>query len=407
MRRSVRVQMLLTDAFGSSGGISRFNRDFLAALNACSCVERVHVLPRLITEPIEEVIPEAIILNRKAACGKLAFASQLLRHTVCGQRTDLVICGHLHLLPFAWLAARHHQSRLALIVHGFEAFGSSRHTLSNLIVDRIDAVIAVSRYTADRFVQWSNVARDRCFILANCVDVSRFTPGERKRSLVDRYGLHASTVILTVGRMAAGERYKGFDEVIEVMPQLLRRFPELKYLVVGDGNDRQRLEAKAKVLGLSNDVIFAGHIPENEKVAHYNLAHAFVMPSHGEGFGIALIEAAACGIPIIGSSTDGARDALLDGRLGRMVDPKKPNELVEALTAVLGGTGRRARNELVETFNVDRFRARVSNWVNEQTALGRTPTDTFHGVAPAAARSPHRRMKEEAQSDETSFQEFN
>jgi phosphatidylinositol alpha-1,6-mannosyltransferase len=369
MRRSVRVQMLLTDAFGSLGGISQFNRDFLSALNACSSVERVHALPRLITEPIEEVIPEAIIFNRKAARGRVAFARQLLRHSLRAERADLVICGHLNLLPLAWLAARHQQARLALIVHGYEAFGPSRHPLTNLSVGRVNAFIAVSRYSVDRFVQWSNVARDRGSVLPNCVDVNRFTPGERDRSLVDRYGLHSSKVMLTVGRMAAGERYKGFDEVINVLPRLLRRFPDLKYLIVGDGSDRGRLEATVKVLGLSNYVIFAGRIPESEKVAHYRLADAFVMPSYGEGFGIALIEAAACGIPIVGSSADGSRDALLDGRLGRMVDPKKPDELIEAITAVLGGARRRARNDLVETFDVGRFRARVSHWMNEQTAL--------------------------------------
>ena len=177
MRRSVRVQMLLTDAFGSFGGISQFNRDFLAALNACSSVERVHALPRLISEPIEEVIPEAVIFNRKAARGRVAFARQLLRHSLRAERADLVICGHLHLLPLAWLAARYQQARLVLIVHGFEAFGPTRHALANLLVNRIDAFIAVSRYSADRFVQWSNVARDRGFILPNCVDLNRFHTG--------------------------------------------------------------------------------------------------------------------------------------------------------------------------------------------------------------------------------------
>src|SRR5262249_1051198 len=148
-------------------------------------------------------------------------------------------------------------------------------------------------------------------ILPNCVDVNRFTPGERDRSLVDRYGLRSSKVMLTVGRIAAGERYKGFDEVIDVLPKLRQRFPDLKYLIVGDGSERSRLEAQMRIRGLSDCVIFAGRIPESEKVAHYNLADVFVMPSYGEGFGIALIEAAACGIPIVGSSADGSRDALL------------------------------------------------------------------------------------------------
>jgi glycosyltransferase involved in cell wall biosynthesis len=369
MRRSVRVLMLLTDAFGGLGGISQFNRDFLAALNACSSVERVYALPRLITGPIEEVIPEVVIFNRKAARGRVAFARELLRHSLRAERADLVICGHLNLLPLAWLAARYQRARLALIVHGYEAFAPSRHPLANFLIDRINAFIAVSRYSADRFVQWSNVARDRGFILPNCVDVNRFKPGERDRSLVDRYGLHSSKVMLTVGRMAAGERYKGFDEVIDVLPQLLQRFPNLKYLIVGDGSDRGRLEATVKMLGLSDYVIFAGQISESEKVAHYRLADAFVMPSYGEGFGIALIEAAACGIPIVGSSADGSRDALLDGRLGRMVDPKKSDELIEAIAAALSSAGRRARNDLVETFDVSRFRARVSYLMNKQTAL--------------------------------------
>jgi phosphatidyl-myo-inositol dimannoside synthase len=241
MRCSVRVQMLLTDAFGSFGGISRFNRDFLAALNACPFVDRVHALPRVITEPIVEVIPEGIVYNRKAARGRIAFAGELLRQTLRGERADLVMCGHLNLLPLAWLAAKHQQARLALVIHGFEAFGPSRHKLSNLLVNRIDAFIAVSRYSAKQFVRWSQIAMDRGFILPNCVDLDRFKPGIRDTSLVERYGLQSSKVMLTVGRMAAAERYKGFDEVIAVMPQLVNRFPELRYLIVGDGSDRGHL----------------------------------------------------------------------------------------------------------------------------------------------------------------------
>ena len=172
--------------------------------------------------------------------------------------------------------------------------------------------------------------------------------------------------MLTVARLAACEQYKGVDEVIDVMPCLLRQLPDLRYLIVGDGSDRARLEAKARAHGLSKYVIFAGRIAEAEKVAHYNLADVYVMPSRGEGFGIALIEAAACGIPVVGSSVDGSRDALLDGQLGRMVDPSKPDELIEAITAAIRGS-RRVRNDLVKTFDVGRFRARVSDWMNGQT----------------------------------------
>jgi phosphatidylinositol alpha-1,6-mannosyltransferase len=86
-----------------------------------------------------------------------------------------------------------------------------------------------------------------------------------------------------VGRIASQERYNGFDEVIEAMPELLKRFPNLKYMIVGDGDDRSRLAEKVKSLGLPDQIIFTGMISENEKISHFCLADAYVMPSHGEG----------------------------------------------------------------------------------------------------------------------------
>ena len=117
---------------------------------------------------------------------------------------------------------------------------------------------------------------------------------------------------------------------------------------------------------MANHVIFAGQIPESEKVAHYNLADAFVMPSTWEGFGIVLIEAAACGVPVIGSRADGSREALRDGLLGRLVDPRKPEELIEAVTAVLEDPSPRARADGIDMFSTKNFRARVAEWCRAQ-----------------------------------------
>src|SRR6516164_1303782 len=365
----MRVQMLLTDGFGGFGGISRFNRDFLGALNVCPLVERVHALPRVISEAIEESIPEAVVYERRAARGRMSYAVAVIGRTLRGPRADLVICGHINLLALAWIAARLARARLALVVHGYEAWTPSPHRVSNLLIKRIDAFIAVSRYSAERFVQWSGVTAARGYILPNCVDLDRFQPRERDSTLVNRYGLRSAIVMLTVGRLAAGERYKGVDEVIDVMPRLLEQLPNLRYLIVGDGADRSRLQAKVREQGLSDYVIFAGRIAEAEKVAHYNLADLYVMPSHGEGFGIAIIEAAACGIPVIGSAVDGSREALLDGQLGCLVDPTKPDDLVLAIGAAINARQQRVRNQLVETFGICRFQRRVAGWLTKQAEL--------------------------------------
>ena len=187
--------------------------------------------------------------------------------------------------------------------------------------------------------------------------------------MVERYGLQSAKVIMTMGRLAAAERYKGIDQVIEIMPRLLERFPGLKYLIIGDGDDRARLEAKAKDFRVFDNVVFAGRISKSEKVAHYNLADAYVMPSTGEGFGIVLIEALACGIPVVGSKVDGSREALLDGRLGTIVDPAQPDELFDAVSAALGKSVPPKRNECVDVFGIQNFRNRVADWCHGQARL--------------------------------------
>jgi hypothetical protein len=120
-----------------------------------------------------------------------------------------------------------------------------------------------------------------------------------------------------------------------------------------------RLEEKANSLGLSDKVVFTGRISESEKVAHYNLADAYVMPSTGEGFGIVLIEAAACGVPVVGSRVDGSREALLDGRLGHLVDPTQP--LITGDGLPLKAVNGRARHRCCLTIDMstrsERFKA--------------------------------------------------
>src|SRR4051794_9253417 len=116
MRTSLRIVMLLTDGFGGVGGIAKFNRDFLAALDGCRDVERVHALPRLIAESITVPVPEAVVYDRRAARGKVAFVLRLLTHVWNAGRVDMVICAHLYLLVPAWLLARLRGAELVLII---------------------------------------------------------------------------------------------------------------------------------------------------------------------------------------------------------------------------------------------------------------------------------------------------
>ena len=104
--------------------------------------------------------------------------------------------------------------------------------------------------------------------------------------------------MLTLARLSAAERYKGIDELLELMPRLLRDIPSLTYVIAGDGDDRPRLEEKARALGVGSRVVFTGYVPESEKADHFRLADTFAMTGRGEGFGIVYLEALASGVAI-------------------------------------------------------------------------------------------------------------
>ena len=356
-----KVLMLVSDAFGGFGGIAKFNRDFLTALCANPSIERVLAVPRVASEE-SQPLPLKLTYATSALGGKSHFMTATLSaaNRLKGDRKrTIIVCGHINLLPAALAARAICGSQLYLIVHGVDAWKPLRNPILNACVSQIDDFIAVSTVTRRRFLRWSGLRQDKGMILPNCVDLSVFTPGAKSQELLARYGLQDRIVILTLGRLAEEERYKGFDEVLEILPSLAKDIPVISYLIVGDGPDRSRLEQKAHQLGVEKRVVFAGRISEEEKPDHYRLADAYVMPSSGEGFGIVFLEALACGIPVIGSKVDGSRDALRNGRLGILVNPTDPAELHAAIVRTLTERPTRDHRRGVEYFSTERFRERV------------------------------------------------
>ena len=134
-----------------------------------------------------------------------------------------------------------------------------------------------------RFLGWARGDIARRFILPDCIVLERYGAGTKNLELLHRYGLTGKTVLMTLGRLSEHEKYKGVDEILELMPALIKEIPTIAYLIVGDGTDRHRLEEKARSLGVHERVVFAGYIPESEKADHYRLADAYVMPGRGEG----------------------------------------------------------------------------------------------------------------------------
>jgi phosphatidylinositol alpha-1,6-mannosyltransferase len=119
--------------------------------------------------------------------------------------------------------------------------------------------------------------------------------------------------------MDSRERYKGHDRVIDALPALVAQGHDVIYVVVGEGNDRLHLERLARETGVGERVLFIGALGSHRLIEAYRMADLFVMPSTGEGFGIAFLEAMASGTSALGLAVAGAQDALADGELGAAV----------------------------------------------------------------------------------------
>lgn len=330
----MKILILATDAYGGHGGIALFNRELCAAWNE----HEITVLPRVIRSTVENVPPHVRFVE-DAARGKIAFLRAVGRAR--REPWDLVVCGHINLLPLAF-------GRPLLVVHGVEAWKKRRTPL-----DACRGIVSVSALTRDRLVGWSQY-KGPTHVLPNAVHLEHYGIREKRRDFVERYKLAGKRVLLTVGRLDSGERSKGFDEIFDV----LRELPEdVVYMIAGGGNDLIRLQRKAHDLGVSHRVQFTGLFEERDKPDLYNLADVYVMPSRGEGFGFVFLEAMACGVPVIGSKLDGGREALLGGKLGLLVDPTNRAEIRAAILEALQ-RGERKIPDGLDYFSFENFVAR-------------------------------------------------
>jgi glycosyltransferase involved in cell wall biosynthesis len=330
----VRVLYLLTDGFGRLGGIAQFNRDLLKAICSHPGVSEVVAFPRYAGKQIGQTPPK-LTYDLSCARGKLHYALGVIVWLLRRNPVNLIVCTHLNLQPLAAVARRITGAPSVLVLHGVEGWTPPRAAIRRAAVRDADWVVAVSRYTLTRFGEWASLPEGRSAVLPCCVDLERFTPGPPSGAVVAKYGLANAAIILTLGRLAGSERYKGFDELLEVLGELRGLEPNLFLVIAGSGDDRARLEAKARTHGVHQFVRFTGYVPDEELIDLYRASRVFVLAGRGEGFGIVLLEAMACGIPVVASTLDGSFEAVREGKLGFVVDPGDRNALIAVIRDAL------------------------------------------------------------------------
>lgn len=249
-----------------------------------------------------------------------------------------IIFGHINFCLTALILRFGFGKKYYLYVHGEEItknFGGKYYQFFKWNSLRYaKGIIAVSDFTK-RLVEPYN---SNTKIIYNAVDLAEFKPTKKNQDLIQKHRVGDKKVLLTISRL---ENRKGHDQVIKILPQVIKAYPHVKYLIGGAGEEEQNLRTLVDQLNLHEYVEFLGKIPPEALLDYYNLSDIFVMPvrempdGNTEGFGIVFLEANACRKPVIGGNAGGVPSAIRDGYNGFLIDGNNEKELYSVILKLL------------------------------------------------------------------------
>jgi phosphatidylinositol alpha-1,6-mannosyltransferase len=264
-------------------------------------------------------------------------------------KPDVVLASGISAVLISALAARFHQRSLIIVAHG-ELPARWQMPWMQWSLRNAKALVCVSAYTRERM---RSFAAEPAMIetIPNGGDASSFYPLPQQDVYAFRksLGLADSYVLLTVGKV--WER-KGQDIVIRALPHILKKLPNTHYVVVGLPASKPQFEKIAAELGVSAFVHFMGIVESSKLVKFLNACDVFVMLSRHSGrqyeaYGIAVVEAALCGIPAVVSANSGVTESILPGQTGLAVPEGDSLAAAEAIVTLLEDSA--LRKKLGET----------------------------------------------------------
>jgi len=365
--------LLLTDMFPPrSGGSGRWLWELYRRLEGVSvhvvagATPGAEIFDRSTTMPIVRV-PLSFsswgIWNLRGA-RQYARATLQVSRIVSRVRPDAIHCGKC--LPEGLIAAfigRWHGTPFHCFVHGEELTlaGTSRELtrLTRKVLQQSAGVFANSRHTRDILMRTWGVPKNHVTVMHPGVDTSRFTPAPASAVVRDRLGWSGRRVILTVGAL---QKRKGQDMLIRALPAIRAKCPDVLYAIAGEGWERPYLEQLVAEHGVSDVVQFRGVPTDAELVECYQQCDLFALPNRQvgwdfEGFGMVLLEAQACGKPVIAGRSGGTAETMEPSSTGELVSCDTPDALSEAAVRLLEraddrrAMGARARPWVVEHFD--------------------------------------------------------
>jgi len=307
---------------------------------------------------------------------KLRFLASALAAAI-SWTPDLIICAHIGVAPAGRIIQKLTRIPYWAVLYGIEVWGELSPAKRKAL-RATQRLVSITRFTLNATIARHSLDNPRALILPPTLPKEKTPLAAITRMPLDD---GQPPMVLTVGRVASSERYKGHDVMLEAWPSVLRRLPDAVYWIVGGGDDLLRLEAKARELGIAASVRFAGPVSPEELAVCYHRCCVFAMPARteldaraprGEGFGIVYLEAMARGKPVVGPRVGAPAEFIRDGEHGLLVDPASAREVADALIELLEDPerarrmGEAARRFITSEFSFESFCKRLRESLQEQ-----------------------------------------
>ncbi len=331
------------------GGIEKYNKEFMAALRKSGA--EVYFVPL-----------RGINLFQKAS-----FVLRIFRRAIW-KKPRIICCSHIAFSPICYFIKKLLGIDYTVNVYGIEV-ANIESKLHKKALGSARFIIKLFDRTAENIVKQIPEAAEKFISLPSFVDGERFYIKEKPKNFVGKFNLKNSKVILTICRLSFSEvDNKGYEKVIRVMPEIIKQIPNAKYLLVGGGDDLERIKSVVRELKLEGNIILPGPAKDEEMIDYYNLADVFILPSKREGFpAIVLLEALACGKPVIGGVYgEKSEKEIFNNKLGYIIDPDDQNELTKSIINILKGKAPKSffdassiRKAVLGEYGKNRFEERV------------------------------------------------
>ena len=342
---SARKILLVTNDLGPrAGGIETFILGLLDQLDGSQIV--IYTAAQKDSAKFDSTLVArtgvVIIRDKNSILLPTPFVNRRIRTVMRQHQCEVIWFGAA--MPLAWMARllkRAGAKQIVAITHGHEVWWAKLPIFRQIFSHATKSISTLTYLGEFTRQAMTPVVSQRCQMvqIAPGISIEHFTPGEKSESLVNELRLQGKQVLISVGRLV---HRKGQDKLLEALPQVLLRHPDVVLLFVGVGPRKKKLDQLVRKHDLADYVRFVGRVQYDRLPEYFRLGDLFVMPSRSrlaglevEGLGIVYLEASATGIAVLAGESGGAPDAVLPGKTGEIVDGTDPAKIAEKIIELL------------------------------------------------------------------------